>query len=676
MDDSATYGSPGNGASPNSNPILAQPPLLPESGAGDGEDIQMSEGLLNETNIKQDSTTPAPVRGDDEMNDAPEDGKNGISQSDPTAGTNDQESKSKDAIESAAREHLIAQTHAIVLPSYSTWFDMNAIHDIERKAMAEFFNNRNRSKTPAVYKDYRDFMINTYRLNPIEYLTVTACRRNLAGDVCAIMRVHAFLEQWGLINYQVDADQRPSHVGPPFTGHFKIICDTPRGLQAWQPSADPVVLEGKKSQDTDNKAAATPSTKGEQNLGIGRNIYEANAKGTPISKTEGKANGEPPATNGVPGTDDATKTPIAKVHCHQCGNDCTRIYYHSNHTDANPKAKYDLCPNCFTEGRLPANHTSNMYVKMENPTYTSILDRDAPWTDAEILRLLEGLERFDDDWGEISEHVGTRTREECVLQFLQLDIEEKYLDSEAPINAPTGLSMLGPQQGQLPFSQVDNPVMSVVGFLASLADPASTAAAANKSADELKRKLRKQLDGDKSGDNAQANGDSKDKDDSMDLDVRQEVTSTTMTTTTTTTKTKTTALASIPLASIGARAAGFASHEEREMTRLVSAASNVTLQKLEMKLKYFDEMEAVLRAERRELERARQQLFLDRLAFRRRVREVQEGLKAAAITGGEQGVRMAHEAMTDGERLSFQSAVGAQAVPPPSSDGQVKSYEA
>ncbi|KAH6997490.1 SWI/SNF complex protein [Ilyonectria sp. MPI-CAGE-AT-0026] len=670
MDDSATYGSPGNGASPNSNPILAQPPLQPESGSGDGEDVQMSEGLMSEANIKQDSTTPAPVRGDEEMNDAPEDAKNGAAPSDAAAATDGQDSKSKETIESAAREHLIAQTHAIVLPSYSTWFDMNAIHDIERKAMAEFFNNRNRSKTPAVYKDYRDFMINTYRLNPIEYLTVTACRRNLAGDVCAIMRVHAFLEQWGLINYQVDADQRPSHVGPPFTGHFKIICDTPRGLQAWQPSADPVVLEGKKSQDTDNKATATPSTKVDQNLGIGRNIYEANVKGTPISKTEGKANGETPATNGVPGADDATKTPIAKVNCHQCGNDCTRIYYHSNHTDANPKAKYDLCPNCFTEGRLPANHTSNMYVKMENPTYTSILDRDAPWTDAEILRLLEGLERFDDDWGEIAEHVGTRTREECVLQFLQLDIEEKYLDSEAPINAPTGLSMLGPQQGQLPFSQVDNPVMSVVGFLASLADPASTAAAANKSADELKRKLRKQLDGDMSSEDTKANGNSKEKGDSMDLDIRQEVT------TTTTTTTKTTALASIPLASIGARAAGFASHEEREMTRLVSAASNVTLQKLEMKLKYFDEMEAVLRAERRELERARQQLFLDRLAFRRRVRDVQEGLKAAANAGGDLGARMAHEVMNDGERLSFQPAVGAQAVPPPSSDGQVKSYEA
>lgn len=106
-------------------------------------------------------------------------------------------------IEASARSHLIAQTHQVVQPSYSTWFDMHQIHNIEKKALPEFFNNRNRSKTPAVYKDYRDFMVNTYRLNPSEYLTFTACRRNLAGDVCAIMRVHAFLEQWGLINYQV-----------------------------------------------------------------------------------------------------------------------------------------------------------------------------------------------------------------------------------------------------------------------------------------------------------------------------------------------------------------------------------------------------------------------------------------------------------------------------------------
>ncbi|PNY23429.1 SWI/SNF and RSC complexes subunit ssr2, partial [Tolypocladium capitatum] len=38
MEDSATYGSPDNGASPNGNPILAQPPLQPDTGAaGDGQ---------------------------------------------------------------------------------------------------------------------------------------------------------------------------------------------------------------------------------------------------------------------------------------------------------------------------------------------------------------------------------------------------------------------------------------------------------------------------------------------------------------------------------------------------------------------------------------------------------------------------------------------------------------
>lgn len=122
----------------------------------------------------------------------------------------DPEAAAKADLQAAARSHFVAQTYATIIPSYATWFDMRYIDYRERKALPEFFNGRNRSKTPAVYRDYRDFMINTYRLNPAEYLTVTACRRNLAGDVCAIMRVHAFLEQWGLINYQVPP-QQPLH---------------------------------------------------------------------------------------------------------------------------------------------------------------------------------------------------------------------------------------------------------------------------------------------------------------------------------------------------------------------------------------------------------------------------------------------------------------------------------
>ena len=611
------------------------------------------------------------------------------------------EIKSKESLEAAAREHLISQTREIVIPSYSKWFDMNSITDVERKAMAEFFNSRNRSKTPTVYKDYRDFMINTYRLNPEEYLTVTACRRNLAGDVCAIMRVHAFLEQWGLINYmvchdisfhlamnqaatdllQVMPEQRPSHVGPPFTGHFRIICDTPRGLQPWQPSADPTVLKGRKSQDTDVKAVV-PVGMGDVNLEIGRNIYEAGAKSTKVSLTDTKANGDAAAgvADGTPESTSAedNKAPVARVNCQQCGIDCTRSYWHSSGSaEANGKAKYELCPSCHLNGRFQQKQYNLQFFRTDNPTYTGVADRDAPWSDSEILRLLEALERYDDDWGEISDHVQTRTREECVLQFLQLDIEDKYLDPELPSNASTGLSLLGPQGRMLPFNQADNPVMSVICFLSSLADPAATAAAANKSADELKRNLRKRLEGGGgggTGEGSNSKGKEKAVDDSMDLDVGQDAIKMKTTTTTTTTITKS-SIASVPLASMGARAGGLASNEEREMTRLVSAASNVTLQKLELKLKYFNELEAILQAERRELERGRQQLFLDRLQFKQRVRQVQDGHKSAAASDGSQGFNVAQEMMGVGDRLAFQQQF-ATSVQPLSQEGQVKTYEA
>ncbi|XP_046396705.1 SWI/SNF complex subunit SMARCC1 isoform X2 [Ischnura elegans] len=150
------------------------------------------------------------------------------------------------------------QTHHIVVPSYSAWFEYNSIHTVERRALPEFFNGKNRSKTPEVYLAYRNFMIDTYRLNPTEYLTSTACRRNLAGDVCAVMRVHAFLEQWGLINYQepgfivqVDADGRPTPMGPPPTSHFHVLADTPSGLQPVNPPKTPQPSAAKALLDLD-----------------------------------------------------------------------------------------------------------------------------------------------------------------------------------------------------------------------------------------------------------------------------------------------------------------------------------------------------------------------------------------------------------------------------------------
>jgi len=272
------------------------------------------------------------------------------------------------------------------------------------------------------------------------------------------------------------------------------------------------------------------------------------------------------------------------------------------------------------------------------------------------------MERYDEDWAEVADYVGTRSKEECVIKFLQFEIEDKYLDAE-PISKSTGLGMLG-SQSLLPFTQADNPIMSVIGFLAALTEPSVTAAAANKTVEALKQGLRDNLE------KPLTSSKGKEKEgDSMEIDVRQE-------TSTTTTTTTTHALATIPLASVAARAGGLASHEEREMTRLVSANVNTTLAKLELKLKQFDDMEQILQMERRELNQGRHQLFLDRLAFKKRVKDVEAGLRMASLTGGQQGLDMAQDVMRSGAKMNFEGAVPAVgSIQPLSAEGPIKTYE-
>ncbi|KAF3396115.1 SWI/SNF and RSC complexes subunit ssr2 [Penicillium rolfsii] len=609
------------------NPLDAPASPKPQNGDAEPEDEEMGG---TETDAKPDTEGLEDAAGESQP---PETATEGLED----AVGEDQPAPSKSALEGKARDQLVSQTHAIILPSYATWFDMNTINAIEKKALAEFFNGRNRSKTPATYKDYRDFMINTYRLNPIEYLTVTACRRNLAGDVCAIMRVHSFLEQWGLINYQVDPQSRPSNIGPPFTGHFRIIADTPRGLQPFQPGPHPTVTSGKALTATERAASATPA-KGDVNLELRRNIYDEKGKDvTPAEDKEKHANGE--ATNGIEPSE-----PKKKAHCFSCGIDCTRLRFHyakAAPTSANantPDTKYDLCPNCFLQGRMPSSHNASDFVKLEDKGHSHIADKDAPWSDSELVLLLEGLENFDDNWEQIANHVGTRTREECVMKFLSLEIEDKYVEDIPELRSGAARD---------PISQSENPVLSVVAFLAQMAEPSVAAAAANRSVDEIRKELRSQLE----------KGDGKTKEsvkaeDSMDVDTVREGEQQT--------KPKE-SLATVALAASAARAGALASHEEREMTRLVGAAVNVTLQKFEIKLQQFNEMEEIIEAERRELEQARRQLFLDRMAFKKRVMEAQEALKVVSDQGpNEHTNAMLAGAATAGigNNYGFQSQAG------------------
>ncbi|XP_014189873.1 SWI/SNF complex subunit SMARCC2 isoform X2 [Haplochromis burtoni] len=361
--------------------------------------------------LSKDLDEASPVPASEEGNPAKTNNTKKDSDSTPVKGGTDLDEQEDESMETTGKEeeegspsvkgepvkgsdlhedNVTEQTHHIIIPSYAAWFDYNSVHAIERRALPEFFNGKNKSKTPEIYLAYRNFMIDTYRLNPQEYLTSTACRRNLAGDVCAIMRVHAFLEQWGLINYQVDSESRPTPMGPPPTSHFHVLADTPSSLVPLQPKTSQTPATQQMMSFPD-KVKDKPADL--QNFGLRTDMY---SKKTSSAKSKSAA--------------------------------------------------------------------SSM----------------REWTEQETLLLLEGLEMYKDDWNKVSEHVGSRTQDECILHFLRLPIEDPYLEDSS--------SSLGPLAYQpVPFSQAGNPVMSTVAFLASVVDPRVASAAAKSALEEFSR---------------------------------------------------------------------------------------------------------------------------------------------------------------------------------------------
>lgn len=455
--------------------------------------------------------------------------------------------------------------------------------------------------------------------------------------------------------------------------------DTPAGLQPFYPTPNPKLQEGRPFADTEEALQhdlknLPASAKAKQNLELRRNVYDRNGKDltTDIADKQTNGNGGDKSANGTAGgpatkqMEDVAKDAKKPTYCGSCGIDCSSLYYHYSKTNNAAESKipsFDFCPPCMTEARYPKGLEAKDFVRHEDPSFSQMPDRDAPWTDSEVLRLLEALEKFDEDWNEIAQHVRTRTREECVVKFLQLEIEDQYLEPEV-----SGPSYQGLEAGRIPFSQSDNPVLSVLGFLTGLSEPAVAAAAGERSIEEQTKRMRKRLEngmGDGTDDKGKDKDGSVKGEESMEIDnvdVSQPDKTDPSSAAVESRPDPMKAVANTTFAAAAARAAALASNEEREMTRLVSAAVNTTLQKFELKLQQFQEMEKALEAERRELKRGQQQLFLDRLAFRKRVVDTQEALKRASLAGGEEGAKMAQDIpVGGGERMVFQGVGGAAA---------------
>lgn len=329
----------------------------------------------------------------------------------------------------SAKRYLVEQTAQVIVPSFAKWFDLSKIHDIEKKSLPDFFvEDGSGYKSSQDYKYIRDFIVNTFRLNPKEYLTITAIRRNLSGDVTNIIRIHQFLEQWGLINYQIDPKTKSSVLGPQYTGHFQITLDAPQGLVPFVPEnaeltkATPSNVT--KTDDLNNENI--PTAKENElplNLEIRRNVYATGEK-----KTNYKTNN------------------IVHYSCSICGKDTTEVRYHNLKIKSymyNPTSTINnasvLCEICYDQGLFPLSFHSSDFIQLKKT------EEGEKWSEQEILLLLEGIEMFgtyeppsstgpvnvnanlNNQWDKISEHVATKTREQCIIKFIQLPIEDKFL---------------------------------------------------------------------------------------------------------------------------------------------------------------------------------------------------------------------------------------------------------
>ncbi|EIW78362.1 SWIRM-domain-containing protein [Coniophora puteana RWD-64-598 SS2] len=619
----------------------SQPPSA-ESGSGNVKLLKADapEGAAAEAAENADVDMPdAGAEEDNESADEPD-------EDDPAA-----VDAARQRLEDQARKYLAAQTHDVVIPSYAAWFDMQAIHPVERRALPEFFNSRNRSKSPAIYKDYRDFMINTYRLRPTEYLTVTACRRNLAGDVCAIMRVHAFLEQWGLINYQVDPEARPAALVPPFTGHFRVILDTPRGLQSLHPGTRPNPNPQQPSAAPSASTPATPikPTSTPASLALRSSIYQTTSKASrPLAPAEAAA-----LAAQAQGQDGGGATPNGTAQkggmsyqCDTCGADCTALRYHSLTT-----RDFELCAPCYLGGRFPSRMFSGDFVKLaaappgvpSSSTTSGAAAGEDAWTDQETLLLLEGIELHEDDWAAIAAHVGTRTAQACVKRFLALPIEDEYVAAEGE---------QGPlRYARVPFEQADNPVMSVVAFLAGAVAPPVAAEAARAAMGALAGE-RGALDGEgeKDGEEKEGEGEEEGMEEDLppplptDADAEDSAmdgapSSASPTSTSQQKKpqiphTKVARAASLALSASAKAAARLAAAEDTRIRSSIQSLVRLTLDKLELKMSMFEELEGALEEERRALEGARIALVAEREGLRRMLEGVRGELGKMSVQDG------------------------------------------
>ncbi|TQD81286.1 hypothetical protein C1H46_033168 [Malus baccata] len=250
--------------------------------------------------------------------------------------------------------------------------------------LPSFFNGKSVTRTPDVYLEIRNCIMKKFNANPGTFIELKDLLELEVGEFDARQEVMEFLDHWGLINF---------HPFPP-TGSSVASIDGDGVVEK-----DSLVDKLYHFEALQSRSSVVPKTNITTPTVLS-GLFPDSAIAEELVRPEG---------------------PAVEYHCNSCSADCSRKRYHCQ-----KQADFDLCTDCFNNGKLDSGMSSSDFILMEPAEVPGVSGGN--WTDQETLLLLEALELYKENWNEIAEHVATKTKAQCILHFVQMPIEDTFLD--------------------------------------------------------------------------------------------------------------------------------------------------------------------------------------------------------------------------------------------------------
>jgi SWI/SNF related-matrix-associated actin-dependent regulator of chromatin subfamily C len=277
-----------------------------------------------------------------------------------------------------------------VLPMHSDWFAPNTVDRLERQVVPQFFSGKSPNHTPESYMEFRNAIVSKYVENPEKTLTISDCQGLVDGvDIEDFARVFRFLDHWGIINYCATAQ---SHPGP-----LRDVSDV--------------------REDTNGEVNVPSAALTSIDSLIKFDKPNCRHKGGEVYSSLPSLDGD------SPDLDIRIREHLCDSHCNHCSRPLPTVYFQSQ-----KKGDILLCCDCFHHGRFVVGHSCLDFVRVDPMKFYGDQDGDN-WTDQETLLLLEAVELYNENWVQIADHVGSKSKAQCILHFLRLPVEDGLLDN-------------------------------------------------------------------------------------------------------------------------------------------------------------------------------------------------------------------------------------------------------